>query len=323
MQNEPAPRRRRSEMYSTPSPAQAPVELHHTPPPIRRTPDQPAAGTSQPPARIVPPSAPSGGFIPNRPVQRQAQEMPRPTRMERPAQAVRRKEAEPLPRALPAGIIIAILLLTVLLTTSWLMQGYLIRQEDARVQAHQRLMDEHPISWRAMIEHYAAENNLQPAYVAAIILNESSYRTNAESSVHARGLMQLMEDTAEWIAHKLDVPNYSFEMLWDAETNIRFGCWYLGWLSELFDGDPAAVTAAYHAGQGQVAAWLANPAISPDGRTLQIDRMPEGNTKIYTGRVTRAYAIYDALYFHALNRDADSSADADTVGSTGTGNERG
>ena len=161
------------------------------------------------------------------------------------------------------------------------------------------------------IEQYAAENNLQPAYVAAIIRNESSFRTNAESSVGARGLMQVMEDTAEWIAHKLDVKEYSYDMLWDAETNIRFGCWYLGWLSKLFRGDPVAVTAAYHAGQGQVNTWLGDSAISSDGSTIALENLPEGNTKTYVERVTRTYAVYDALCYHMFNPDgsaADNSA---------------
>lgn len=102
-----------------------------------------------------------------------------------------------------------------------------------------------------------------------IILNESSYRTDAESSVGARGLMQLMPDTAEWIAGKLDVENYSFAMMYDAETNLRFGTWYLGYLGKLFQGDPTLVACAFHAGQGEVRGWLSDPALSEDGVTLK------------------------------------------------------
>ena len=97
-----------------------------------------------------------------------------------------------------------------------------------------------------------AMNVLAPAYVAAIIRNESSFQPRAESAVGARGLMQLMPDTAEWIAHKLGVEGYAFERMYDPASNIRFGCWYLNYLSKMFLGNPVCVTAAYHAGQGQV-----------------------------------------------------------------------
>jgi soluble lytic murein transglycosylase len=109
--------------------------------------------------------------------------------------------------------------------------------------------------------------------------------------------MQLMPDTAEWIAGKLRVSGYAFERMYDPESNIRFGCWYLNYLSRLFLGDPAAVTAAYHAGQGQVKVWLSDPVHSDDGYSLRIDTLQDGPTKQYAGRVLRDYGIYRAKYF--------------------------
>ena len=169
------------------------------------------------------------------------------------------------------------------------------------------MVDAHPIYYKDLIEQYAAEYNLKPAFVTAIILNESSFRTDAESSVGARGLMQLMPQTAEWIAGKLDVPGYSFDRMYDAETNIRFGTWYLGYLSRLFQGNPVSVAAAYHAGQGQVSSWLSDPGISKDGITIDLDGLMDGPTKTYARRVTQAYGIYEALYYPP----ADSAADGD------------
>ena len=148
-----------------------------------------------------------------------------------------------------------------------------------------------------MIERYADEYNLDPAFVSAIILNESSYDRLAVSNVGARGLMQLMSDTAEWIAGKLKVTDYSFERMFDPETNIRFGCWYLNFLSERFYGDVVCVACAYHAGQGEIASWLDDPAMSEDGVTLTLDRLKSGPTRTYAERVTKAYGIYKALYY--------------------------
>ena len=158
-----------------------------------------------------------------------------------------------------------------------------------------------------IILHVSGEYNLSPALVAAVIRNESSFRPSAESSVGARGLMQLMPDTAEWIAHKLRQENYQFDLMYDPGTNVRYGCWYLNYLSSLFNGDPLCVVCAYHAGQGEISSWLANPLYSTDGTTLNKDSLPDGPTKLYAGRVTRDYGIYQAKYFQ---NDLDAPSDS-------------
>ena len=93
--------------------------------------------------------------------------------------------------------------------------------------------------------------------------------------------------------------------MYEAEQNIRYGCWYLNYLSKLFRGDPVTVAAAYHAGQSTVTGWLSDGALSPDGLRLELSAMKDGPTKTYAGRVTQAYAIYDALYYQTA-----SAADA-------------
>ena len=221
-----------------------------------------------------------------------------------------------MPRALTAGMSLMLLVCMALLAAHGLMSAYLTRQREAREAAYQQVVNSHPLDYRAYIERYAAEYNLQPAFVAAIILNESSYNPSATSSVGARGLMQLMEDTADWINGKLNVSGYSFQMMYDPETNIRFGCWYLNYLSKMFGGDPVCVSSAYHAGQGTVSNWLQNGQLRQFGGNEALEAMPEGPTKVYAGRVTRAYGIYDALYYQAYNSvadDADAALAADAA----------
>ena len=214
-------------------------------------------------------------------------------------------------RVMKTAAIAAALLLLACVAASLLATGWLRQQREAREAAQQRIVDAHPMYYRDLIEEYAQRYGLQPAYVSAIILNESSFDTHAESDVGARGLMQLMPDTAEWIAHKLGLDStYDVEQLWEAETNIRFGCWYLNYLATQFGGDPVTVTSAYHAGQGEIATWLTKKAYSSDGRTLDLATMPEGPTKVYAGRVTRDYGIYDALYFHTFNEDTAAAQES-------------
>ncbi len=139
----------------------------------------------------------------------------------------------------------------------------------------------------------AAENDLEPAYVAAVVMAESSYRTDAVSNANAQGLMQLLPSTAEWIAGKFD-ESYTEGVLFDAETNLRYGCWYLGWLMRRYDGDMRCASSAYHAGQGTVDGWLENPEYSSDGHTLDV--IPFDSTRTYVERVLKYYEKYEEIY---------------------------
>lgn len=217
------------------------------------------------------------------------------------------KPAKKVPGWLTGATTACFLLVLALMAAYWLMQAYLTTEESKRIAAYEAMLDNYHITeqadgtltvtWQETIEQYAAQYNLQPAFVAAIIRNESSFRTNAESSVGARGLMQLMPDTAEWIAGKLDDSAYTFDSMWDAETNIRYGCWYLGYLSRLFRGDAELISGAYHAGQTTMTQWLSDRTKSSDGVTLDLDKLSDGPTKQYIGRVTQAYGIYQSLLY--------------------------
>ena len=209
-----------------------------------------------------------------------------------------------------------------LLAAHYLMQAYLTTRAAEWETARQNTLSYYhvvegengnSITYQSLIERYAAEYNLRPAFVAAIIRNESSFRTDAESSVGARGLMQLMPDTAEWIAGKIGDSNYSFDHLYDAETNIRYGCWYLNYLSKLFRGDAVLVSSAYHAGQTTVTRWLSDKSISSDGVTIPVDKLPDGPTKQYAGRVTTSYGIYEALLYPNESAEAAGAAADDIV----------
>ena len=230
---------------------------------------------------------------------------------EKARRAAEQTDAKPARKKLPAWLTTAttcaFLLVLALIAAYWLMQAYLVTEENKRAAAWEATLNNYhvtqqangtlTVTWQEHIEKYASQYNLQPAFVTAIIRNESSFRTNAESSVGARGLMQLMPDTAEWIARKLDDDSYTFDKMWDAETNIRYGCWYLGYLTRLFHGDAELVSAAYHAGQTTVTQWLSDRTKSPDGVSLDLEKLSDGPTKQYIGRVTQTYGIYQSLLY--------------------------
>ena len=208
-----------------------------------------------------------------------------------------RKSSWTLPGWVRISLISLAFFLAVSFTAQMLMNAYLARRHETH-EAEQRAIDEqYPLMYRDLITAIASEYNLAPSLIASVIMNESSFRPGAESSVGARGLMQIMPDTAEWIAHKLHMDNYRLDKLYETDTNIRFGCWYLNYLGTLFNGDPLCVVCAYHAGQGEISSWLSNPSYSSDGLSLILNNLPEGPTKQYAGRVTRDYGIYKAKYF--------------------------
>ena len=249
----------------------------------------------------------------------QAQEVPQSTSEQKPPVPSRRKApprrtrraraASRIERAFENSIFeripppVRILLITVcaasfLTRAVGITRSYLARQEERRrLEAEAAERAQHPLEYAGLITQYALAQDLDPALVSAVILCESSFNPQAESRVGARGLMQLMEDTAGWVAHKLDEDDasYSFDLLYNPETNIRFGTWYLGYLSRRFDGDATKIVCAYHAGQGNVDAWLKNPKYSSDGVTLDV--IPTQDTAAYASRVLRARDVYRKHYF--------------------------
>lgn len=160
-------------------------------------------------------------------------------------------------------------------------------------EVREKTMTVYPMEYVDIIRKHASFNGLDPAYVAAVVLAESSYNPNAVSSVNAQGLMQIMPETGEWIAGKFD-ETYVDGCLFNPETNLRYGCWYLGFLMDRYDGDMKCSSSAYHSGQGTVDKWLKDPAYSADGKTLSV--IPGSNASTYVNRVLEYYEKYEELY---------------------------
>lgn len=153
----------------------------------------------------------------------------------------------------------------------------------------------YPLYYTDVVEASADEFGLPPELVYAVILTESSFDADAVSSAGAKGLMQLTDDTNEWVAWRLGEeaePSRIFE----PGLNIRRGCYLLSYLYERFGGWNEAL-AAYNAGVGRVDGWLDDLLYSSDQKTLIVDKLPIEETRSYIAKVLKSAEKYKKLYF--------------------------
>ena len=137
----------------------------------------------------------------------------------------------------------------------------------------------HPIKFENEIKTYSKIYELEPSIVASLINAESSYNENAKSNKNAIGLMQIKIETANYL-DKLNGNDFITEnKLFDAKTNIKYGCEYLRYLVDKFD-DINTTLAAYNAGETRVRSWLKNKDYSIDGKTLKIIPFKETNNYV-------------------------------------------
>lgn len=142
----------------------------------------------------------------------------------------------------------------------------------------------HKNTYDDLVEKYSNEYRLEKEFVLAIIKAESNFDEKAVSKSGAMGLMQIIPSTAKWISEELD-DFYLKENLFDAETNIRYGCFYLNYLFSKFNSINEVIC-AYNAGEGVVRQWL-----DENGNLIE-SKISIGETKIYYEKVKTYYENY-------------------------------
>jgi soluble lytic murein transglycosylase len=142
----------------------------------------------------------------------------------------------------------------------------------------------HPLRYEQIVLGHAANYDLDPALLAAVIYQESRFRADARSSSGAIGLMQLLPSTAQGIADHTGGTRYKLSDLYDPEINVRYGAWYLNHLIKKYGSEKLAL-AAYNAGQQNVDNWLA----SGEGIAF-----PE--TRAYVKHVEQLKKLYRRIY---------------------------
>ena len=155
-----------------------------------------------------------------------------------------------------------------------------------------------PLRHDDIIRQQAREKGLDAALIAGVIYIESHF-VDQTSRAGAKGLMQLMPSTADYIAQKSGGTAFVQGDLATPQVNISYGSWYLRYLLEKYDGSEPLALAAYNAGEGKVDEWVA--VAGARGEQFRVARhIPFPETREYVMRVLDARARYRRTYAREL-----------------------
>ena len=151
----------------------------------------------------------------------------------------------------------------------------------------------YPREYAEYVEIYAQKYGVPESLVFAVIHTESSFDSGAVSSAGAVGLMQMTPDTFAWLTDEILFEHLENGMLYDPETNIKYGTYLL---SRFYDryGDWKLTLAAYNGGVGNVDSWLKDPEYSDGEGGLK--KIPFKETRNYVKKVADAKDTYERLY---------------------------
>lgn len=151
----------------------------------------------------------------------------------------------------------------------------------------------YPRGYEEHVKVYAGQYGVPEEVIFAVIKCESDFDSGAVSRAGAVGLMQMLPSTFEWLTDDILFEHLESGMLYDPETNIRYGVCYL---SRLYDryADWELVFAAYNAGPGTVDGWLEDVGLSDGAGGLK--KIPYKETRRHVKKVMRAWKMYERLY---------------------------
>ncbi len=171
--------------------------------------------------------------------------------------------------------------------------GYLaVRSGDALYSSYEWLSPARFQQYDSIITSVAAERRLDPMLVKAVVWRESRFDTKKYGSAGERGLMQVSAKAANEWARENKIENFKLDDLFDPQTNIQAGSWYLRraldhWQNE---SDPLAFALAeYNAGPSRAQRW-----VGADGITTNqfLDNIEFPATRSYVQSILKRYAFY-------------------------------
>jgi soluble lytic murein transglycosylase len=154
-----------------------------------------------------------------------------------------------------------------------------------------------PLANADVIRKQAAAKHLDPALIAGVIYAESKFAPE-QSSAGAEGLMQILPETAYFIAHLSGGSRFTESDLATPSINVAYGSYYLRYLLDHYDGNEMLAVAAYNAGLANVDRWVARARA--EGTHLTVAAIPFPETRAYVERVLSAQQDYRSAYARQL-----------------------
>ncbi len=159
---------------------------------------------------------------------------------------------------------------------------------------------DYPIPFRSDLVREAKKHKIDPRFLLAIMKQESSFRPGAKSPAGARGLLQLVFDTALKYNAKAGYQGLMPDDLYQPAVNIAVGSVYVAELRSEFDGFYEAIAASYNAGEDNAARWM-NRSRPRDPGVFAAE-VGFAETKNYVFKVMNNYRAYRELYTEDLTR---------------------
>jgi soluble lytic murein transglycosylase len=152
----------------------------------------------------------------------------------------------------------------------------------------------YPTPFKEELSPIARQIGLNLAWAYGLIRQESRFIMNAASSVGASGLMQVMPNTAKYVAKKIGMTNYTNDKLSDTNTNLTLGSNYLNMVLIDLDGSWVLASAAYNAGPSRSKAWREKLSGPTEG-AIFAETIPFTETRVYVKNVLSNASYYSSV----------------------------
>lgn len=149
-----------------------------------------------------------------------------------------------------------------------------------------------PMPFQSSVLSHSQRYGVDPAWVYGIARQESRFNVGAKSGVGAGGLTQLMPDTAKYVARKLG-ESYDAGRVAQADTNIRYGTYYMSDILGKLGGQQVLATAGYNAGPNKAKTW--QPDLGSLPADQYVESIPYPETRNYVKAVMENATNYNVL----------------------------
>lgn len=149
----------------------------------------------------------------------------------------------------------------------------------------------YPFPFQKLIETWSKQRHLNPLLVTALIRQESRFMPTIRSSAQAVGLMQVMPETANSVAKKINLQKYALD---NPNDNVNLGTWILEETHLNYRNNSLLAVASYNAGSTKVEDWLGEKQFTDPDEF--IEAIPFAETKDYVKQVFGNYWNYMRLY---------------------------